>query len=238
VTLQRFLLREAPSLAFVAIVAALLRASVFGVFHVPSDAMRPTLMPGDSILVDRLAYGLALPLVDGNVAQWGEPRRGDVIVFREATNDSGTQGPVLVKRVVGIGGDKVSVRSGRLSINGRGLEEVLQTDTGLYTRLEVADTRARIAREGGGDDGVAPYLVQHPVTPSETSLEEREFIVPPGRLFCLGDNRDETAESRFWGFVSSSQIIGRAARGAYSIPIDGAPDADAFRWWRTLYAVR
>ena len=236
-TLKRFLRLEAPSLAFVVLVATILRASVFGVFYVPSDTMRPTLLPGDSILVDRLAYGLALPFLSSPVSLWAAPERGDVIVFREASSSSRDQGAVLVKRVVGVGGDKVSIRSGRLRINGRALEEILQTDTSLYARLEVAEARARIVREG-----VTAYFVQHPVTPPETSLEEREFVVPPERLFCLGDNRDETGESRFWGFVGASQVIGRVVRVAYSMPLvdgrDATVDADTFRWWRTFYAIR
>jgi signal peptidase I len=242
VTLKRFLLREGLWLAFVVLVTSLMRACVFGIFHVPGDEMRPTLLPGDSVVVDRLAYGFTFPFSNQAVTRWREPRNGDIVVFRDPTSD-GAEHSVLVKRVVGIGGDKITIRAGRLSINGRPLEEVLLTDAEIYSRYEVLPSVARIVREAGGNSPSKAslpfsYLVQHSVTPSESSVEVRNFVVPPGRLFCLGDNRDDTAESRFWGFVDTSQVIGKAVRVAYSMPLERAPGADTFRWWRFLRPVR
>jgi signal peptidase I len=229
------LLKEGLSLAFLIAVVLILRTFVFGIYHVPGESMRPTLLPGDSILVNRLAYGVLAPVSGTPLASWKLPARGDVIVFREPDGSG-----VLVKRVVGVGGDRLEIRSGRLSVNGRQLDEVDLTEADAYVRAEIQPTAARLTREGG--DGFHGHYVQHPVGASDTPLDANEFVVPTGRVFCLGDNRGDGPASRFWGFVDAKSVMGRVVRVAYSLRPAGAREANGFerfsRWNRAMQKVR
>lgn len=229
-TLKRFLVGEGLSLAFIVVFVSLLRTTVFGLYHLPSEAMKPTLLPGDTVLVNRLAYGLHLPFGRGPAVHWALPARGDVVVFRDPSGEG-----VLVKRVVGLGGDRIVVKAGRITLNGRPLEDVELTDESLYARHEVPVGQARMAWES--PHGAAAHLVQHALGPERSTLDSREFVVPPGRLFCMGDNREDTPENRFWGFLERDHILGRAERVAYSIPTARPPANPGLRWWRTLSSI-
>jgi signal peptidase I len=238
-TLKRFLVREGLSLAFVVAIVSFLRVTVFGLYYLPSDTMRPTLLPGDTLLVNRLAYGLHLPFQERPFTSWASPARGDVIVFRNPSGEG-----VLVKRVVGIGGDRIAVEAGRIRLNGTPLEEVELTDESLYARYEVSAQVARLSWES--PQGSSPHLVQHSLLPHRSLPDAREFVVPPDRFFCMGDHRDDSPESRFWGFIERDHVFGRAERVAYSLSPARTPaqapagvGADSWiRWWRTLLSVR
>lgn len=230
-TLKRFLAREGLSLAFLIAVMVFLRTTVFGLYPLSSHTMRPTLLPGDTVLVNRLAYGLHLPFRQGPVVQWATPARGDVVVFSGFSGDG-----ILVKRVVATGGERVEIRQGRLFVEGLPVEEAELTDESLYARHEVSPGHTRLAWES--PRGSTPHLVQRALSPERALEQSREFLVPPGRLFCMGDNREDTPENRFWGFLEPQQVLGRVERVAFSRRAED--DSGVFtgtRWWRTLLAV-
>jgi len=178
---------------------------------IPSGSMRPTLLEGDVVWVNRLAYDLKVPLTDLVVAKLGEPQRGDIVTF--TSPKSGTR---LIKRLVGIPGDVVELRDEVLIINGQ---------TAAYTNL--ASMKESIGYGLVVDATRATELIAG----SKRSVQilsrvgaKRSFgpvVVPPEQFFMLGDNRDNSEDSRFIGFVSRERLIGRAERILVSANITG-----------------
>ena len=196
----------------------LIRSFVFEPFRIPSGSMLPTLEVGDFIVVNKFAYGLRPPLVDRDVLPIGAPRRGDVVVFRYPVDPSQD----YVKRVVGLPGDTIVYRDKRLTIDGRA---VPLTDTGVARNGAVRRAHETLPRE----DGVLVHdilLEPHRVASAQPMLRFPFFeqcrystaadaavtcVVPPGHYFVMGDNRDDSADSRYWGFVPDANLIGRAS---------------------------
>ena len=178
---------------------------------IPSGSMRPALLEGDVVWVNRLAYDLKVPLTNLVVAKLGEPQRGDIVTF--TSPKSGTR---LIKRLVGIPGDVVELRDEVLIINGQ---------TAQYTNL--ASMKESIGYGLVVDATRATELIAG----SKRSVQilsrvgaKRSFgpvVVPPGQFFMLGDNRDNSEDSRFIGFVSRERLIGRAERILVSANITG-----------------
>jgi signal peptidase I len=168
---------------------------------IPSGSMRPTLLEGDVVLVDRLAYDLKLPLTDIVLLPLGSPRRGDVVTF--ASPADGTR---LIKRLVGLPGDIVEMRDDVLLINGSAaayentLEVSEPADFGRGT-LQGLRATERI----GEDERSVQFL---PAVPAKRSFGP--FVVPEESYFFLGDNRDNSADSRYFGAVPRRLLIGRA----------------------------
>ena len=166
---------------------------------IPSGSMRPTLLEGDVVLVDRLAYDVKLPLTDLRLIALGEPRRGDVVTF-----SSPTDGVRLIKRLVAVPGDVVEMRDERLFINGTAAEySGFQSATELTAGGAVAATRA-IERLQASERTVQ-FL--------PAIAARRDFgplRVPQDGYFVLGDNRDNSTDSRYIGFVPRRLLIGRA----------------------------
>ena len=177
----------------------LFRTAVADWNPIPSGSMRPTLLEGDVVLVDRLAYDLKVPLTDLAVARLGEPQRGDVVTFH-----SPTDGTRLIKRIVGLPGDVVEMRNEVLVVNGRPahyeeLTTVRQDQPGVAAE-EVRTVERLATRE---------HAVQFlPGKPAERSFAP--VRVPEGHYFMLGDNRDNSADSRYIGMVPRRLLIGRA----------------------------
>lgn len=178
---------------------------------IPSASMRPTLLEGDVVLVNRVAYGLKVPLTDIEVLRLGEPRRGDVVTF-----NSPQDGVRLIKRLVAVPGDVVEMRNDCLFINGRAadyapLGQVSETVGDGFT------TPALRARESiGGSRREVQFLPQ--------VAARRDFgpvVVPPDSYYMLGDNRDDSADSRYIGFVPRRLLIGRAHHLLVSADIKG-----------------
>ena len=178
---------------------------------IPSGSMRPTIVEGDVVWVNRLAYDLKVPLTDLVVAKLGEPQRGDIVTF--TSPKSGTR---LIKRLVGVPGDVVELRDEVLIINGQ---------TAQYTNL--ASMKESIGYGLVVDATRATELIAG----SKRSVQilsrvgaKRSFgpvIVPPDQFFMLGDNRDNSEDSRFIGFVPRELLIGRAERILVSANITG-----------------
>lgn len=205
---------------------ALLRTAVADWNPIPSGSMRPTLLEGDVVLVNRLAYDLKLPLTDLVVLPLAEPRRGDVV-----TLSSPVGGTRLIKRIVGLAGDRVAMRDGVLVLNGQPLAY-----SGDQTRSEtiapgwVVDA----VRATEGLDG-RPHAVQFLPT-LHARRDFAEITVPAGQYFLLGDNRDNSEDSRFIGTVPRERLIGRAHHVLVSadwLGEDGWRMAPRFGRWLT-----
>ena len=205
----------------VLLIVFLLRSFIAEPFRIPSSSMRPTLVVGDYILVNKFAYGLRLPIVEKKIVPMGDPVRGDVVVFRYPVNPSQD----FIKRVVGLPGDVVEYRDKQLAVNGKPLP---QRPAGSYSYLEGLrfETTERRLEQANTADGPREYTVAvSPQAPAvmpagvrsfphrdNCDYNERGFAckVPPGHYFMMGDNRDASDDSRYWGFVPDDHIRGRA----------------------------
>lgn len=178
----------------VLLVVFVLRSFIVEPFQIPSSSMVPTLEVGDYILVNKFTYGLRLPVTRTKIVDIGEPERGDVMVFFPPhMNDT-----YFIKRVIGLPGDTVSYRNKRLYING---EPVSHEEVAV---LPGAQARTRLGIEELGD---ARYRMQ---TSDFRGPREFSVVVKPGHYFMMGDNRDNSADSRVWGQVPEKDIVGRA----------------------------
>ena len=205
----------------VLLVVFLLRSFVAEPFKIPSSSMRPTLEVGDFILVNKFSYGLRLPIVEKKVVPTGDPQRGDVVVFRYPVNPSQD----FIKRVVGLPGDTVEYRDKKLTVNGKPLP---RTPDGSYSWLEGLrfETTDRFLERA--DAGASPHdytIAVSAQAPAVYPQNVRSFPgrdqcdyngdgfrcrVPAGHYFMMGDNRDFSDDSRYWGFVPDDHIRGKA----------------------------
>jgi signal peptidase I len=175
-------------------VVFVLRSFLVEPFQIPSSSMVPTLQVGDYILVNKYTYGIRLPVLRTKVLALNEPRRGDVMVFFPPhMNDT-----YFIKRVVGLPGDTVTYRNKQLLVNGRQLEH--------ETLAQLPDGRSRY-NVGLEKLGQANHLVQ-----VDEMRPARDFsvVVKPGHYFMMGDNRDNSSDSRVWGQVPEKDIVGKA----------------------------
>ncbi|HZQ59924.1 MAG TPA: signal peptidase I [Casimicrobiaceae bacterium] len=205
----------------VLLIVFLLRSFVAEPFKIPSSSMRPTLEVGDFILVNKFTYGLRLPVIEQKIIPIGDPKRGDVVVFRYPVNPSQD----FIKRVVGVGGDEVTYRDKQLTVNGKPWP---LTKDGSYSYLEGLrfETTQRLTETvdtGSGEKAhdIAWNPAAAPVYPQNVrsfpgrencDYNEHGFTcrVPKGHYFMMGDNRDNSDDSRYWGFVPDDHIRGRA----------------------------
>lgn len=183
----------------VLLIVLLLRSFLVEPFRIPSGSMMPTLLVGDFILVNKFTYGLRLPVVHTKVLEVGEPRRGDVMVFRFPKNPKDD----YIKRVIGLPGDVIGYFNKTVYING---DPVKQETVGTYHGVGSGSVmNGAVVKE--------EYLpeVTHEILIREGRLNvEGEYRVPPGHYFVMGDNRDNSNDSRFWGFVPEENLVGRA----------------------------
>jgi signal peptidase I len=184
-------------------VALLLRAFVVEAFQIPSGSMIPTLEIGDHIFVSKFAYGIGIPFTNKKVVEFSDPQRGDIIVFRYPPDPSTD----FIKRVVGLPGDSVELRHNQVFINGRPM------------------VRERVAGECRYNEGRSPEESRdcelwieslgsktHKVyqDPNQPPQDWGPRVVPPRSVFVMGDNRDNSRDSRVWGFVPYDNVKGRA----------------------------
>ena len=179
----------------------LLRSFLVEPFRIPSGSMMPTLLVGDFILVNKYTYGLRLPVLNSKILELGEPERGDVVVFRYPKDPSVD----YIKRVVGVPGDTIGYFDKVVYVNGKPAGQV---PAGVYvgTGSGVSMSGASRRTEQLGDQ-------QHEilVMPRAPGLEG-EYIVREGEYFVMGDNRDNSNDSRFWGAVPEANLVGKAFR--------------------------
>lgn len=187
-------------------------------FKIPSGSMIPTLHVGDFILVNKFTYGIRLPIIDKKIIQINDPQRGDVMVFHYPENPSVD----YIKRVVGVPGDRIEYRNKQLTING---VEQVQTPDGDYNYVEsglnFVHTEKRTEMLGKKNHellinpdmpnvhlgSVAEFKGHENCVYSEESVR---CTVPAGHYFMMGDNRDNSRDSRYWGFVPDREIVGKA----------------------------
>ena len=191
-----------------------LRSFVVEPFKIPSGSMIPTLQVGDFILVNKFTYGIRLPVIDKKIIDVNEPKRGDVMVFRFPEDPSQD----YIKRVVGIPGDKVVYQNKRLTINGQAVETTRVDDYLNKERLQYS--RQFIEKAEGiehyllNDDDVPAFISSASQFPHrENCLYNNAGVictVPAGHYFMMGDNRDNSRDSRYWGFVPEENIVGKA----------------------------
>jgi len=189
------LVEYARSFFPVLLIVLLLRSFVVEPFRIPSGSMLPTLLVGDFILVNKFSYGIRLPVVNTKLVPTGAPERGDVAVFRYPENPSLD----YIKRVVGLPGDEVAYFNKTLYVNGKPAEH---QGLGRYAD-ESAALSMRVEDLGG---------VEHPIliNPAAPSINMPPVTVPEGMYFVMGDNRDNSRDSRAWGFVPEDHLVGEA----------------------------
>lgn len=194
-----------------------LRTFVVEPFRIPSRSMVPTLLVGDFILVNKFEYGLRLPVFHTEILDLGEPERGDVMVFRYPGDPSVD----YIKRVIGLPGDTIAYRNGHLYVNDK---LVPVEPIGLYTGDGAPDVMTRLEVE------TLPGDIEHPILDelSRPGPQQPTVTVPPHHYFVMGDNRDNSADSRIWGFVPEDNLVGEAFMIWLSIDYD---DWD-IRWSR------
>ncbi len=192
-----------------------LRSFLYEPFKIPSSSMVPTLLVGDLILVNKFTYGIRLPIVNKKIIEVNQPQRGDVMVFKYPKDMSLD----YIKRVVGVPGDKVVYQNKHLTINGKALSyaplpDYLNEDslsysqqfkenlTGVEHKIAIVPQAPTINLSGVQD---FPYKSNCTYNPDGFTC-----IVPAGNYFMMGDNRDNSEDSRYWGFVPDENIVGKA----------------------------
>ena len=183
-----------------AVAALFIRQFVAEAFKIPSGSMIPTLTIGDHLLVNKFIYGPRIPFTDTRLFAWKEPKRGEIIVFKYPENESKN----FIKRVVGLPGDKIEIKNGLLFIND---QPVSVTGLGVYE---------------GGDQGAGypgPKLLEEQLGAvnhkilylrDQSGYNFGPVLVPKDSVFVMGDNRDNSQDSRVWGWVNHNKILGRA----------------------------
>lgn len=177
-------------------IVLLLRSFLIEPFRIPSGSLEPTLLVGDFVAVNKFAFGLRLPVLDSKIMSISNPKTGDVAVFRWPPEPSYD----YIKRVIGVPGDHVVYKNKVLSVNGK---EAKQTFV-EYTIDE--STGKQVAKYKELLNGIEHDIYIRPEVPSM----DFDVVVPEGSYFMIGDNRDDSADSRFWGFVPESYLRGKA----------------------------
>ncbi|MCD2518354.1 signal peptidase I [Massilia sp. G4R7] len=192
-----------------------LRSFLWEPFKIPSSSMVPTLLVGDFILVNKYAYGIRLPIINKKIIEISDPKRGDVMVFKYPKDMSQD----YIKRVIGVPGDKITYANKRLTVNGQPVQytpvgkylddqhpiyhdEFTEDLTGVAHRILNSDNKRTL------DIGAVENFPHREAC--EYTYDSFTCIVPEGNYFMMGDNRDNSADSRYWGFVPDKNIVGKA----------------------------
>lgn len=195
----------------------LLRSFVIEPYRIPSGSLKPTLQTGDFIVVNKFAYGLRMPVFHTKFLDIHEPKEGDIMVFRFPPNPSID----YIKRVIGVPGDHIEYKDKVLIINGKVMPQkfiryAIEGEPGEGTWK--VEERQEIL------NGVKHKIYIRP----DTTNSNFEINVPPGKYFVMGDNRDSSSDSRYWGFVPEANIIGQA----FFVLMSWNDDTDSVRWSR------
>jgi len=183
----------------VILIVLILRSFIVEPFRIPSNSMMPTLLTGDFILVNKFSYGIRLPVLNTKIIGVSEPERGDVVVFRYPKNPSID----YIKRVVGLPGDQIRYKNKQLYIN---TKLIKQDFKGTYEGVGsgIMMTGANLFAEQL-DKANHEILID-----SRRQMREMNFTIPEGQYFVMGDNRDNSNDSRFWGTVPEKNLVGKA----------------------------
>jgi len=189
------------SLFPVLLIVLVFRSFLFEPFKIPSGSMIPTLLVGDFIVVNKFSYGIRLPVLNRKIISIGEPKRGDVVVFR-FPQDPGVN---FIKRAVGLPGDTITYRDKQLFINGKEIDE---SSAG---RFESSDVKCSTPQADAKIFDEQLDAKNHKILLHDRSHGRNgQWVVPAGHYFMMGDNRDRSNDSREWGFVPEENLLGRA----------------------------
>jgi len=193
------------------LIATSFKSAIADWYVVPSGSMKPNIMEGDRVFTNKLTYDLKLPYTTMHIAKWGNPKRGDIVVFNSPADSKR-----LVKRVVGIPGDRIAMYNNQLFIN----DEALKYEFLDKGRLGSAQSSGNFGHEFYTEDlaGHKHTMMTMPDQPSIRSFPT--VTVPEGHYLMMGDNRDNSADSRYFGFVERKRILGRAAAVVISLDLD------------------
>lgn len=196
---EPILVEYARSFFPIVLIVLLLRSFIAEPFRIPSGSMMPTLLVGDFILVNKFTYGIRLPVINKKIIELSAPNRGDIVVFRYPKDPTVD----YIKRIVGLPGDKVVYSNKKLTINDL---PVQQTSLGSYQGLGQGE-------EMSGAEDLLENLtgVEHRILiRNGTPTVEFVYVVPEGNYFAMGDNRDNSNDSRYWGPVPEANLVGKA----------------------------
>lgn len=211
INIKIFLKGWGYSIFIALIIATSFKSAIADWNVVPTGSMKPTILEGDRVFVNKLAYDLKIPYTTVHIAEWDAPHRGEIIVFY-----SPADGKRLVKRVVGIPGDSVEMRDNKLIINGKKVEY-----EPIYNLKSKNPPISKNATQYSFIENLSE--TQHPVMFNPYRKSLRSFgpvIVPKGNYFVMGDNRDNSADSRYFGFVERSRVVGQAKSIVVSLDIN------------------
>lgn len=191
-----YLVDNAKSIFPVLFWVLVIRSFLFEPFQIPSGSMIPTLQIGDFILVNKYDYGLRLPVTGTEIIPVGKPQRGDVMVFKQPGNENVN----FIKRVVGLPGDVVRYQNKQLTINGESVAD------DFVAELNDGTSTFKLYNETLGEHS---FQIRKENTMHDVRAEG-QVTVPKGMYFVMGDNRDRSSDSRYWGFVPDANIVGKA----------------------------
>jgi signal peptidase I len=201
----------------VLLIVLLLRSFIVERFRIPTGSLEPTLLPGDWIATNKFDYGLRLPVIHTKIMKIGEPVTGDIVVFRLPSNPDED----LIKRTIGTPGDKIRYVNKVLYINN--IKQPL-IDLGPATDYDEAGNAFTVEKYREILNGVPHLIYLNPNVPAQ----DFSITVPPDEYFMMGDNRDNSADSRYWGFLPEENIIGRA----FFIWFSWDSQTNSVRWHR------
>lgn len=185
------------------LVLVCVRSSVFASYHVPTGSMNPTILEGDFFFTNKLAYRLKVPFTKTSVFEWGIPSRGEMVIFKFPENER----ELYTKRVIGIPGDIIEMRGGKLFVNGRAATgERTDTKNGITFYRESLDGREYTIQRLSGRS----YMADMP-----------PVAVPEGHIFVMGDNRDNSYDSRAWGCLPLANVEGELFARWFSFDLKG-----------------
>ncbi|MCC6323133.1 MAG: signal peptidase I [Phycisphaerales bacterium] len=238
---QKFLHNWVLPLALAFAILTPIRSSIADWNDVPSGSMRPTILEGDRIYVNKLAYGLRVPFTTMWVARWDEPKRGEIVTFK-----SPADGQRLVKRIIGLPGDRIELRGNRLVINGRmasystvAADVPMHLSDGQRFRVVVEEESLPPSLTSDPPEGVEcdDQVCRHAlslVSGARSDVSSGVWTVPAGHYFMMGDNRDLSRDSRMIGFVPVESIYGRSSYVALSVDPEESYMPRFGRWFSRM----
>jgi signal peptidase I len=183
----------------VVLIVLLLRSFLAEPFRIPSASMMPTLLIGDFILVNKFTYGIRLPVINTKIVEMNEPARGDIVVFRYPKDPTVD----YIKRVIGLPGDKITYDDKKLTVNGQAVSyKSFGFYQGIGQGVDMTGAEQLLENLTGVEHNI---LIRHGVSSAEGS-----YVVPEGQYFVMGDNRDNSNDGRYWGFVPEENLVGKA----------------------------
>ncbi|HBA67495.1 MAG TPA: signal peptidase I [Methylococcaceae bacterium] len=196
---EPILVEYARSFFPIVLIVLLLRSFLVEPFRIPSGSMMPTLLIGDFILVNKFTYGIRLPVINKKVVEMNTPQRGDIVVFRYPKQPSVD----YIKRIIGLPGDRIAYDKKNLYINGHPVKRV---SLGVYQGVGQGESMTGTEHFLEDLKGIEHSILISPGAPSIDGV----YVVPEGHFFVMGDNRDNSNDSRYWGTVPEQNLVGKA----------------------------